>query len=267
MNDSSPRHAAPLLEVDHQITGAGPIAVYGHGLFSSRAVERRQGVFDWSPIVSAGFSLVRYDARGHGRSPGSRDPADHTFAARGGHLLRLLDHLGATRPVHALGSSMGSAAVLWAAVTAPERFGRLVLVIPPTAWEARAESAATYRQWAEETARGGAGAWAAEQAAADPPPVLAEVPGYAHRPDVAEDLLPAVLRGAAASDLPAPEALRALTHPTLVLCWEKDPGHPVATGHRLAGLLPNARLEVAGTLREIRTWGAAAAAFLREEAA
>jgi pimeloyl-ACP methyl ester carboxylesterase len=80
--------------------------------------------------------------------------------------------------------------------------------------------------------------------------------------DVPRDLLPSVLRGAADSDLPDDTALRTLGVPALVLSWEGDPGHPVATGERLAELVPGARLETAATLAEVRAWGDRAATFL-----
>ncbi len=50
--------------------GAGPAVVGLHGMSFSRAAEDDCGYFDWSPITAAGRRLVRYDARGHGRSTG-----------------------------------------------------------------------------------------------------------------------------------------------------------------------------------------------------
>jgi 3-oxoadipate enol-lactonase len=236
--------------------------VYGHGVFFSRAVEDRLGFLDWSPIPAAGLRLVRYDAAGHGRSPGKADPGEYTFERHGANLLALLDHLGADTGVYGIGSSMGGAGLLWAAVTEPARFDRLVVVIPPRAWTDRAASAGMYRDWAELIDREGAGAWRALRAAAAPPPVLADVAGYPPDADIADDVLSSVLRGVASSDLPPLEALSALTQPTLVLAWDDDPRHPVATAERLVATLPNAELAVARTLPEVREWGARAAQFL-----
>ena len=86
-------------------------------------------------------------------------------------------------------------------------------------------------------------------------------------PDVRPSRLPAVLRGAAESDLPEPAALRLLTHPTLVLAWPGDDAHPLSTARRLVGLLPNARLRVADSLKDVRGWAACAAAFIADPAA
>jgi 3-oxoadipate enol-lactonase len=73
-----------------------------------------------------------------------------------------------------------------------------------------------------------------------------------------------VLRGAAMSDLPSPEALRQIRRPTLVLAWETDPGHPLSSARLLAHHVRGSRLAVASTSREVRRWPEAAASFLRE---
>ncbi|MFL6125561.1 alpha/beta fold hydrolase [Actinophytocola sp.] len=250
--------------LDHDQTGSGPLAVYGHGLFFSRAVEDGLGFMDWSPIPRAGLRLVRYDARGHGLSPGRPDPGEYTFQRHGANLLDLLDHLGADRPVHGLGSSLGSAALLWAAVTAPARFDRLVVVVPPRAWAERPASADVYRGWADQIDREGVAPFLNALSGVGPPPILAGVSGFPPVPDIADETLSAVLRGAASSDLPAPEKLADLTHPTLILAWDTDPTHPVATATKLAETLPNARIEVARTFSEVRGWGDRAAQFLTE---
>lgn len=242
--------------------GHGRLAVYGHGLFASRAVEDRVGVLDWSPIVGAGLRLVRYDARGHGQSPGTADPAEYTFRQHGANLVTLLDRLGVDHPAHGLGASMGSAALLWAAVAAPSRFDRLVVVIPPRAWAERAGSAVLYQNWADQIDREGIATWLATLSSVPPPPILAEIAGYPPVPDIPDKVLSAVLRGVGASDLPEPAALAALAQPTLILAWDTDPTHPVSTAEELAAILPNAHLEIARTLPEVRAWGRRAARFL-----
>src|SRR5262245_62633630 len=157
---------------------------------------------------------------------------------------------------------MGSAALLWAAVTEPARFDRLVLIVPPRAWADRPVSREMYHGWAEQIDRDGAESWRAVLRTVGPPPVLAGLDGYPPEPDIADEVLSSVLRGVGSSDLPALDALSVLTQPTLILAWDTDPSHPVATGEQLAATLPNATLEVARTLPEIRRWGARAADFL-----
>lgn len=115
--------------------GHGPPFTWSHGLTSSRANEDRRGLFGWTPVTAAGLE-VRYDARGHGESDGPEDPSAYRWPQLADDLLALLDELGLERGA-AGGASMGCATVLHAAVRAPERFDRLVLGIPPTAWDTR----------------------------------------------------------------------------------------------------------------------------------
>jgi pimeloyl-ACP methyl ester carboxylesterase len=247
----------------YEESGVGPLAVYGHGLFFSRAVERRLGFLDWSPIAAAGLRLVRYDACGHGQSPGPPDLDGYTFEQYGSDLHGLLDRLGADGQVHGIGSSLGSAALLWAAVTEPSRFDRLVVVVAPR-WADRAASAELYLSWADRIDRDGAERWTAALRSIAPPRVLSDVADYPPAPDIRPDLLPAVLRGVASSDLPELGRLPELTHPTLVLAWRTDPSHPVTTAERLAAAISRAQVEIADTLPVVRRWGERGVRFLAD---
>ncbi|MGW7457346.1 alpha/beta fold hydrolase [Streptomyces sp. NPDC054797] len=239
--------------------GAGPLAVYAHGGFVSRAVEDRMGLFDWRPVLDAGRRLVRYDARAHGGSTGGPSPADYTYPSLADDLLALLAHLGADRPVDGMGASMGCGTLLHAALRAPERFSRLVLLIPPTAWTTREAYARANRRSADTVEQDGLDAWLAGRH--EPPPaVVADVPQFPPTP--AERVLPAVLRGLAQSDLPSPAELAGLRLPALILAWVDDPGHPLSTARTLADALPRAQLHVSATRADIRTWGQRAAEFL-----
>jgi 3-oxoadipate enol-lactonase len=248
-------------DLAYAVAGEGPPFVWAHGLTSSRANEDRGGLFDWSPVVAGGRQVVRYDARGHGRSGGSPDPEAYRWPQLATDLLALLDELGIERAA-AGGASMGCATLLHAAVRAPERFDRLVLVIPPTAWATRADQADQYEASARYVEARGKAAWMAAAQEAPRAAIFADLPPFPFTADIPEDLLPSVLRGAAASDLPAPEAVAVLAHPTLVLAWAGDPGHPESTATRLAELLPAAELHVAARIRDVLGWPAQVAAFL-----
>ncbi|MEU0369574.1 alpha/beta hydrolase [Streptomyces sp. NPDC006283] len=247
-------------ELVYDDCGEGPLAVYAHGGFVSQAAEDRMGLFEWAPVLEAGQRLVRYDARGHGRSTGDPVGSDYTYPSLAADLLALLDHLAAPEPVSAMGSSMGCGTVLHAAVHAPDRFCRLVLLIPPTAWTTREAHARADRESADTIEEQGLDAWLAAKAQQPRPAVVADVPEVPPTPT--ERTLPAVLRGLSVSDLPSPGAIAALRQPTLVLSWVDDPGHPLSTAEALAGLLPHAVLHVSATRADIRTWGARIAEHL-----
>ncbi|MEU7487528.1 alpha/beta fold hydrolase [Streptomyces sp. NPDC042319] len=189
----------------HDTTGAaagseGPLAVYAHGMSLSRRVETEMDLFGWDAVAALpGLRLVRYDARGHGGSTGGADPAGYTFGHFADGLLALLDRLSPGRPVTGMGSSLGSGTVLTAAVREPARFDRLVLLIPPTAWETRVAQADLYRRLADAAGTGGPELLAKALAAAPVPASLTEAPGYPARSlGVHREALPSV-PGATAS--------------------------------------------------------------------
>ncbi|MFF8846306.1 alpha/beta fold hydrolase [Streptomyces sp. NPDC015127] len=252
------RHRGAELVYDD--AGEGPLAVYAHGGFVSQAAEDRMGLFPWAPVVAAGQRLVRYDARGHGRSTGDPVDTDYTYPSLAWDLLALLDHLHATEPVAAMGASMGCGTVLHAAALTPDRFSRLVLLIPPTAWTTREAHARANWESADTVEREGLDAWLATRAQQPRPAVVADVPQLPPTP--AAGLLPAILRGLARSDLPSPTAVATLGQPTLVLGWAGDPGHPLSTAETLARLLPRAELHVSETRTDILTWGNRIAEYL-----
>ena len=245
----------------HSLLGHGPAFVWGHGLTSSRASEDRLPLLRWETITAAGRQVVRYDAAGHGETGGPPDPAAYEWPQLATGLLTLLDRLGLDR-VDVGGASMGCATTLHAAVRSPERFDRLVLVIPPTAWETRAAQAEQYRASADYVEQAGKAAWLEVAAKEARPALFADLPPIPMAAEIPEALLPSVLRGAAASDLPPPEAIASLEHPALVLAWAGDPGHPESTANRLAELLPNREIHIARQLTDVFGWSTAIADFL-----
>jgi 3-oxoadipate enol-lactonase len=250
-----------MSDLAHSIVGEGRPFVWAHGLTSSRANEESGGLFDWAPVVATGHQVVRYDARGHGATGGPPDPAAYRWPQLATDLLTLLDDLGIER-TEAGGASMGCATLLHAALRAPERFDRLVLVIPPTAWATRAAQAEQYEGSARFVEAKGKEAWMEVAGEAPRPAIFADLPPFPFTADIPEALLPAVMRGAADSDLPPAESIASLTQPTLVLAWAGDPGHPESTAEQLAELLPDARLQVATRIRDVLGWPAEVASFL-----
>ena len=223
--------------------------MWGHGLTSSMAKEDRTGLMAWS--VPEGWDLVRYDAAGHGTSEvADPDPARYGWERLADDMLDL-----APGRFVAGGASMGCATALHAAVRAPERVDALVLVVPPTAWETRAAQRDLYEGAAHVAEKYGLDRLR-EIIAARPVAAIFEgrpdLTEYA--PEIDEALLPTVLRGAAASDLPPTEALGGLAQPALVLAWDTDPVHPVSTAERLHGVLRASTLHVASTLDDVGRW-------------
>ncbi len=229
--------------------GGRPV-VQLHGLTSSRARDRVLNL-DLGRGLS-GTRLLRYDARGHGRSTGRKVAEDYVWANLADDLLRLLDHWFPGERVHGVGPSMGAATLLHAASREPDRFAGLTLMVPPTAWETRAAQAGNYRRDAALIESEGVEAFLASTRGGTPPPATAGAPETV--PDVADALLPSLLRGAALSDLPAPGDIARIDAPTTILAWIEDPGHPLSTAQALVALLPQATLSVAHGPAELETW-------------
>jgi pimeloyl-ACP methyl ester carboxylesterase len=244
------------------LEGEGPLVVFCHGVTNDGRTMEDAGIFDFSPVVDAGFRLLRLDWRGHGRSGGGADPAEYVWSNLADDLLAFLDDVQPGAPVNAIGCSMGTGALVTAAVRRPDRFSRIVLTAPPTAWETRAAQADFYRASARVVEDRGLAAAVQAAQAVEASGIFAELAGPLPI-RVREELFPAVMRGAADSDLPARDDIRALAVPALILSWADDPGHPVATGEQLHELLAHSRFEVADSLAGTRAWGATIARFLK----
>ena len=241
--------------------GDGLPFFWGHGFSSSMEQEDRFMVMDWARLARR-YRVIRWDARGHGLSGGRPVPDDYRWDNLGEDLLALADALGVESFV-AGGVSMGAATALHAAVQAPRRVMAVVLMLAPTAYETRDEQAELYRGAAVLVERLGKDAYLEQLSSLPPPEILA---GFTDRftalPMVSEQLLPAVLRGAANSDLPRQEAVRAVKAPALLLPWVSDDGHPLSTSERLLELLPDVQIHVAHHLRDVATWTDRIDAFL-----
>jgi pimeloyl-ACP methyl ester carboxylesterase len=238
--------------------------VWAHDLASSRAHEDELGLLDWS-VVGEAATVVRYDARGHGDTEAMQyyDRA-YRWPAMVDDMLRA----AGTEPFVAGGVAMGSAVALWTALRAPRRVQALVLVAPPPAWEARTPHEPRFEEAARTVETGGLAAWAEALRSQPQPRIFAdELPGAGdvgirHLLAMDEKVVPAILRGAAASDLPSREELRSVVVPTLILAWADDPTHPVSTAESLAEHLVLSELEVARDLADVRAWPARIRTFL-----
>jgi 3-oxoadipate enol-lactonase len=226
-----------------RVRGEGPPLLWSHGIFFPMAVDDHStlGRVLCDPPC---FTVIRWDARGHGRTPPAATSAEHAWSELAVEVLELADALGLER--FALGGiSMGSAVTLHAALRAPERVAAMLLFALPTAWETRPAELVRYR---ELLSFGGPSALAAHvQADLDglfpegrlPASLQAMVEALRQAPWTA---LARVIEGAAESDLPERGALRALTTRTLLRPWPNDSGHPLSTAEGLAAALPNADL-------------------------
>ena len=254
------------VEIEVRDEGDGLPFLWGHGLVSSMEEEDRFIVMDFGRLARR-HRVIRWDARGHGRSRGAPVPDDYRWDNLGRDLIALADELGVDQFV-AGGVSMGAATALHAAIQAPHRVIGLVLMLAPTAYETRDEQADLYRAGAILIERIGVDAYVESLRNLPSPEILADFgERFVPIPRVSGELLPTVLRGAAGSDLPSPELVRTITAPALLLPWVGDHGHPMSTSERLLELLPNVQIHVAHHLRDVGTWTDRIDSFLDARAA
>ena len=115
----------------YEDAGDGPIVVLIHGYGGDLRLWDAQV----APLNEAGFRVIRYDIRGHGRSMIA--PDGYTYENYSADLRDLLDRLNVERPAseslsigeaHLVGLSMGGGIALQFALDYPERVLSLTLV-------------------------------------------------------------------------------------------------------------------------------------------
>lgn len=248
----------------HDLAGdaAAPAVVWGHGLNSSRTSERSFGLFDLDGLAGD-LRLLRYDARTHGETetadlPRTGAGAPNAWREMALDQLALAGACGIDRHV-AAGASLGAATALWAAVLAPDRIQRLVLVIPPTGWETRAAQTDRYELMARIVDDGGVQPLidGIDQAPV-PDPFVGDPAWTARSIDTLRSADPVRLarrlRDAGTADLPDRVAIAALSMPMTILAWTGDPGHPIDTVEELRHLRPDAEVHVAPTADDLAAW-------------
>jgi 3-oxoadipate enol-lactonase len=224
------------LNVSRTGVPGGPVLLLGPSLGTDMEM--------WRPQLGAledAFDVVRFDIRGHGRSP--VPPGPYTIDDLGGDVLDLLDRLDVDRFRYA-GLSLGGMVGMWVASHVPDRVQRLALLctaayLPPAqgwldrAALARAEGTAPMTD--ASLARWFTPGFLAAQPGRVAPfrQMLASTPaeGYA-----------ACCEAIAGMDLRP--GLGRITAPTLVVAGADDPSTPPVFGQEIADLISDARLEI-----------------------
>jgi len=250
---SAPRTGRPMLpepptelvttphgvRLERLVTGTGePVTVFAHGLGAGIATTR--------PLGSAVTGRkIFFQFRGHGRSDAPEGRWSYADLARD--LRAVADLGGATR---ALGVSLGAGALCRLLWESPDRFERLVFVLPAVLDEPRPDAARRRLGELLTAVRSGDTVAVAEAVAAEVPPALRNTPsGWAYLRQRVDQLTRDGL-GAGLASLPGQVAVRrradlaAVRAPALVIGCAGDDLHPVAVAEQLAATLPAATLHV-----------------------
>jgi 3-oxoadipate enol-lactonase len=230
------------VDLHHRIDGpdGAPWLVLSNSLGASLEMWERN-----VPELATRFRVLRYDQRGHGRSP--VPPGPYGMDDLGDDVLGLMDGLGIERASFC-GVSLGGMTGMWLAAEAPDRIERLIAACtsaqlgPPSMWD---ERIATVReQGVEALADATLGRWLT---------------------DDADDETIAFLRGllvstpregyaggsAAVRDMDLRERLGWIQAPTLVIAADQDLSTPPEHGRAIADRIPGARLTILENARHL----------------
>jgi 3-oxoadipate enol-lactonase len=193
------------------------------------------------PALAERFRVVRYDLRGHGRSP--IPPPPYEIADLGMDLLALLDRLELER-VSLCGVSIGGMASMWVAAHAPDRVARLVVCCstahfgPDAGFRERA--AIVREQGLEPLADAALGRWFTPAFAAAHPDLMART--RATLIATSREAYAACCEALATMDMRP--ALARIVAPTLVIAAAEDPSTPPEHGRLIAERIAGARFEL-----------------------
>lgn len=240
-----PTPPTQLIETPHGgrleqlVTGVGePVTVFAHGLAGDITGTR--------PLGSAVLGRrVFFHFRGHGRS--AAPPGPWSFADLAEDLRAVADRAGASR---ALGVSMGAGALCRLLTATPDRFERIVLYLPAPLDGVRPPAAEARLARLLGAVESGEAAQVAEAVEPELPPSVRNTPtGWGYLRQRVEQLLTDGLAPELETlwhepAVPDESLLAAFPGRALVIGCVGDEVHPAPVAERLAGLLPDAELQV-----------------------
>lgn len=228
------------MALNYEISGpaGAPRLLMGGSIGTSLSMWDRQ-----LPLADS-LRLVRFDHRGHGRSPNPSPATPWEIEDLAHDVLGLMDALGLER-AHYCGLSLGGMVGMWLAANAPDRIDRLILLCtsahmpPPSLWQERSRAVleagsvepladAALQRWltpAFANANPSVRAWVRSMLVDTPATGYAACCGAIERMDLRE-ALPSI--GAA----------------TLVVSGAQDPSTPPAHQQLIAEAVPGARHEI-----------------------
>lgn len=230
----------PELRLHYESFGSGaPVTVLAHGVSASIEDTRFLG-----SGVRGTRTFLHF--RGHGPSGDPEDGYDYAGARRD--LRAVADHVGATA---AVGISMGAGAIIGMLEETPDRFERIVLVLPAGLDQPRTDgSMASLYEHAAVLERGDVDE-VTQLLQSGLPEDLAALPEIrrlmAERAvrQLANPGLVRALRGLPSTPpVSDREALRRVTARCLVIAQEDDETHPASVAREIAEVVPGSELHV-----------------------
>jgi pimeloyl-ACP methyl ester carboxylesterase len=225
-----------------------PAIVLLHGLTATR----RYVVMGSRLLERAGYRVIAYDARGHGRSAPAPDPAAYDYERLARDLRDVLDALHVERAALA-GASMGAHTILRFALRHPERVAAIGIVTPaydpdaPPGTAPEGDRDGLARALRAEGVEGFLRAYDFSSVPAAwretvETVVRQRLSAHEH-PAAVADAMEVVSRSRPFRSI---DELGGIAAPTVLVASrdEVDPGHPLALAERYAAAIPGATLTV-----------------------
>jgi 3-oxoadipate enol-lactonase len=230
-----PQAKANGIQIHHELSGPEDAPV----VMLSNSLGTRLEMWDPQMPALAGYRVLRYDSRGHGRS--DAPPGPYSIALLGEDAIALLDALGIAR-VHFCGLSKGGMVGQWLGSHHGDRLQSLTLCAtaarlgPSELWDQRIAQSAGEGMAA--LVDGVTERWFTAAFRATPRPEVEQVRAM---------ILATPPHGyggccAAIRDMDQREAIRAIRTPTLLIAGADDPATPVEVMRDLHARIPGARL-------------------------
>jgi 3-oxoadipate enol-lactonase len=230
------------LDLNHRIDGPddAPWLVLSNSLGASLEMWDRN-----VPELAEHFRLLRYDQRGHGRSP--VPPGPYSIDDFGRDVIALMDQLGIERASFC-GVSLGGMTGMWLASETPGRIERLIPACtaaylgPPSMWDERI--AAIEAGGVEAIADATLGRWLTDDADDETVEFLRGLLVATPRDGY-------VAGSAAVRDMDLRGRLGRIEAPTLAIVAENDLSTPPEHGRAIAAAIPGARLTMLENARHL----------------
>jgi 3-oxoadipate enol-lactonase len=226
--------------VSHELLGPpdGPPVILSCSLGTDRSMWDPQ-----TPALVGRKRVVRYDLRGHGRSPAPAGP--YAISDLGEDLLTLMDRLEIEQ-ASLCGVSIGAMTSIWVAANAPERVRRLVLCCtsarfgPEAAEVYRARASTVREHTVDAVADGALERWFTPGFREAQPELMAQI--RRGLTDTSSEGYAGCCEALAALDLHP--VLGSISAPTLVIAGAEDPATPPDHGRAIADGIAGARFEL-----------------------
>ena len=235
------------LELPYSMWGSGPPVLLLHAWALSSAMWSQQVL----GLTHAGYSVITFDRRGHGRAPGNG--AGYDFDTLADDVAAAIDQLGLSE-LNLVGHSMGSGeAVRYLSRHGHQKVRRLILLAPITPFLLQtADNPAGLPADIQDKILG--------EIATDFPKWIAEGTRPFFRPETSRETMSWMAGIMLSTPLPVAHAcaqafmredfrrnLKAIHVPTLIVHGDHDVSAPLQlTGQRTAEIIPGAKLEVLG---------------------